>query len=174
MYCRCITIVTKLWYMLYTIIHKETIFTCTKGWSVSSNGKKNWAKKKTCFQPKSRKSKRTDGTKKPKATRRFKANDIKNYTKSKHLKHSIYKGDYKIRCKIQLHTAYKKFLVAEVSQQGKCLLRIHEYLSLNPSTHIKVVCSHKHLNCSALVRRQAEPQGSLVRQSNRNINLQVQ
>lgn len=131
-------------------------------------------KKKTCFQPKSRKSKRTNGTKKPKATRRFKANDIKNYTKSKHLKHSVYKGDYKIRCKIQLHTAYKKFLVAEVSQRVKCLLRTYKYLSLNPSTHIKVVCSQKHLNCPALVRRQAEPQGSLVRQSNRKINRQVQ
>lgn len=101
-------------------------------------GKIGRRKKKTCFQPKSRKSKRTDGTKKPKATRRFRANDIKNYTKSKHLKHSIYKGDYKIRCKIQLHTTYKKFLVAGVFQQVKCLLRTHEYLSLNPSTHIKL------------------------------------
>lgn len=35
-------------------------------------------KKKACFQPRSRRSKRTDGTKKPKATWRFKANDIKN------------------------------------------------------------------------------------------------
>lgn len=133
-----------------------------KGLLVSHPMGKNWAekkKKKTCFQPKSRKSKRTDGTKKPKATRRFKANDIKNYTKSKHLKHSIYKGDYKIRCKIQLHTAYNKFLVAEVFQRVKCLLRTHEYLSLNPSTHIKVECSHKHLNCPALVRKTGRAPG---------------
>lgn len=131
--------------------------------------------KKACFQPRSRRSKRTDGTKKPKATWRFKANDIKNYTKSKHFQHSIYKGDYKIRCKIQLQAAYKKSLVAELSQRVKCSLQKHEYLSSTPSTHIQAGCSHRHLNYPALGRKRGRnPQGSLGRQSSRNTNLQVQ
>lgn len=142
----------KIYGTYYTIIHKETIFTCAKRcwWLIQWEKKKGKEKKKRpAFSLKNRKSKRTDGTKKPKATRRFKANDIENYTKSKHFRHSIYR-DCKIRCKIQLHADYKQSLVAELSQWAKCLLRRHEYLSLNPSTHIKAGCSHRHLNCPAL------------------------